>query len=141
MKWVFRIAVVLIVLAGIGAVAVSYFFGSMRVQREAAAYLEALDTCTPFEQQAWSPLLRGSLGRSVAGTQDGACVVTMKALGGGQIRCALDADGVALMRDYVQEGADTVTFLGGQTASLRYSSENADPMTRLLNGPDCAMEQ
>ena len=141
MKWVIRIAIALIVIAGTGAVAVSYFFGSMRVQREAAAYLEALDNCAPFEQQAWAPLLRGSLSRSVAGSQEGACVVSMDVLGGGQIRCKLDEAGVALMREYVQEGAETVTFLGGQTASLRYSSENPDAMTRLLNGPDCALEQ
>ena len=141
MKRVLRILAVLIVIAVIAAVGISYFFGSLRVQREASAYLEALESCTPFEQQAWAPILRGTTQRSVAGVEDGSCVVTMEALGAGQIKCALDSDGVALMKEYVQVGADTVTFLGGQTASLRYSSENPDPMTQLLNGPDCTLEQ
>jgi len=129
-----------IVLAGVAAVGVSYFFGSLRVQKEARAYIAALESCTPFEQQAWAPILRGTMGRSVVGEEDGACVVTMDALGAGQIRCALDGDGQAVMVQYIQDGADTVTFLGGQTASLRYSSANPDPITELLNGPSCTTE-
>lgn len=141
MKWVIRIAAVLIVVAGVGSVGISYFFGSLRVQAEAAEYIEALNSCTPFEQQAWSPLLRGSLGRTVVGPEDGGCAITMETLGGPPLRCKLDDEALAVMIAYVLEGADTVTFLGGQTASLRYSSENPDPMTELMNGPDCALEQ
>ncbi|WP_171181192.1 hypothetical protein [Ruegeria sp. HKCCD8929] len=141
MKWFFRILVGLIVLAGVGAVGISYFFGSLRVQREAAAYIDALETCAPFEQQAWAPILRGSMKRTVAGTEDGSCIVTIEALGSGQMRCALDDDAMALMTRYVQDGADTVTFLGGQSVSLRYSSENPDPVTELFNGPSCVLEQ
>ena len=73
--------------------------------------------------------------------EEGSCVVTMEALGVGQMRCELDEDQRALMAAFIQDGADTVTFLGGQTASLRYSSENPDPMTELFNGPNCALEQ
>ncbi|WP_171181486.1 hypothetical protein [Ruegeria sp. HKCCD8929] len=141
MKWFFRILVVLIVLAGIGAVGISYFFGSLRVQREAVAYIGALETCAPFEQQAWAPILRGSMKRTVVGTDGGSCIVTIEAFGSGQMRCALDGDAMELMIRYVQDGADTVTFLGGQTVSLRYSSENPDPVTELFNGPNCVLEQ
>lgn len=140
MKWAVRIVIALVVIAAVGAVLVSYFFGSLRMQREASAYLAALETCTPFEQNAWAPLLRGTIGRSVAGPEGDACVVTIDGLGGETTRCTLDSAAQTTMADFVQQGADTVTFLGGQTASLSYSSENPDPMTELLNGPACVLE-
>ncbi len=141
MKRAIRILVILIILAGIGAVGVSYFFGSLRVQREAAAYLDALEACAPFEQQAWAPILRGTTGRSVVGPQEGSCAVTMEALGAGEMTCTLDEANRAIFAQHIQDGADTVGFLGGQTVSLRYSSENPDPVTELFNGPNCRFDQ
>ncbi|MEM6637553.1 MAG: hypothetical protein AAF667_16865 [Pseudomonadota bacterium] len=140
MKWAVRIVLGLAVIAALSSVAVSYFFGSMRVDREAAAYLSALETCAPLEQDAWVPLLRGTMARAVAGPDGDACVVTMAGLGGETTRCTLDSAARITMAGFIQQGADTVTFLGGQTASLRYSSENPDPMTELLNGPACETE-
>lgn len=141
MNRLLRTLAVLLLLVGVTAVGVSYFFGSIRVQREASSFIAALQTCSPFEQQAWVPIVRGTMMRSVVGMEDGSCVVTMDALGAGQIRCALDANTTPLMVQFIQTGADTVGFLGGQTVSLRYSSEGPDPMTELLNGPNCAIEQ
>lgn len=140
MKWVIRIVVTLAVIAAVGAVLVSYFFGSLRVQREASAYLDALETCTPLEQDAWAPLLRGTIGRSVAGPEGESCVVTMEGLGGEITRCTLNTEARAIMADFIKQGAETVSFLGGQTVSLTYSSANPDPMTELLNGPACLVE-
>ena len=140
MKRALIILVALIAVAAIGAFGVSYFLGSLRVQREAAAYLEALESCTPFDQQAWAPLLKATSGRSVVGPSDRGCDVTIAALGAGQLRCSLDDEGLALMVRYIEEGVETVTFLGGQTASIRYSSETPDPMTELMNGSDCTFE-
>lgn len=140
MKRAIRIASVVILLAGLGAVGVSYFYGSLRVQREAAAYLDALERCAPFEQQAWAPILRDTTERSVAGVDGEACVVTMEALGAGRVQCRLTGEAVDTFARFIQDGADTVGFLGGQTTSLRYSSENPDPMSELLNGPDCSFE-
>lgn len=139
MKRVILWLVVLIAVTGIAAVGFSNFFGSIRVQREAAAYIEALENCAPIEQDAWAPLLRGTANRSVIGPDEGACEVSMEVLGGGTIRCRLEKDGVEVLKGYVQEGSDTVTFFGGQSASIRYSSENPDPFTELLNGPNCAL--
>ena len=140
MKRAFRILAILIVIAGIGAIGFSYFFGSLRVQREATAYIGALKSCTPFEQQAWAPMLRGTTGRSVKGSEDGACVMTLEALGAGNLRCNLEGDDLALMVKYIQDGADTVSFFGGQTISVRYSSEDPDPLTELMNGRNCELE-
>lgn len=140
LRRVFRFLAILIVIVGAGTVAFSYFYGSLRVQREANAFNEALLDCTPFAQQAWAPMLRGTMAREIVGTEGDACVMTMQALGAGQLRCRLDADGKALMLRFVQDGADTTGFLGGQSVSLRYSSENPDPMTELMNGPACTTE-
>ena len=137
---VLRILALLIAVAGLAAVGTSYFFGSLRVQRDASAYVAALQSCTPFEQEAWAPILWMSQRRSVDGVQDGRCVASMDTLGAGRIRCALDEADRAVMIEYVRDSAETVTFLGGQTAILSYSSENPDPLTRLMNGPACALE-
>ena len=141
MKRAIRILGVLVILACLGAIGVSYFFGSLRVQREATAYLDALESCTPLDQQAWAPILRATTSRSVVGPEGETCVVTMEALGAGEMRCALDAANKAVFAQHIQDGADTVGFLGGQTVSLRYSSENPDPVTELFNGPNCRFEE
>ena len=85
-------------------------------------------------------MLQGTTGRSVKGSQDGACQIILEALGAGNLRCSLAGDDLALMVQYIQDGADTVSFFGGQTISVRYSSEDPDPLTELVNGPNCELE-
>ena len=135
------IILALVVLAGIGALAFAYYFGGPRVERDANVFISALGNCTPFEQEAWVPMLRSAMGRAVVGPEGANCVMTMEGLGGESIRCTLNDADKALMLQFVRDGAETVTFFGGQTASLSYSSDNPDPLTQLLNGPNCTVGQ
>ncbi|MEO0400719.1 MAG: hypothetical protein AAF224_15030 [Pseudomonadota bacterium] len=130
---------VVIVLAAVGYL---YQYGKPRVVRETGSFAEALTTCTPLEQDYWSADLGRTLKRTVIGPtaeEDGVCAASFEALGAKALRCDLPPDAAAVMAEGLLAQLKDIDFLGRVTA-FRMSTENPDPMTVVMNGPHCRVE-
>lgn len=137
MKWIIRITIVAVVLAVL-FVSYLYFFGGLRLRMEMGAFAQRIATCEPFEQEAYQPLVRRSFSRSITPLEDGQCQFQFEGLGGEQIVCTLpEAEWAAFSEGhYVQR--DNVDIWGNM--SFRFSSENPDHVTAVLNSPACVVE-
>lgn len=136
-----RILVGFVFLVVVGAAAFyayNWTFGGPRVMRDAAAFSNAIDTCSEFAQDAYVPLGGIYLEQSVASGGGDLCTIQLQDAAGDFVTCNLTPDARRVFAQGVRDQAALVGFTG-RPNRIVISTSAEDPYTELLNSPACTV--
>jgi len=133
---------ILLALLVLGFLYFTNAFAGVRIKRELNSFADALETCTPLDQDYFAPMLGKTMFRSVEGEREGGCVATFAAIGATAIHCLIpDGDREIIVDGFRKRAEATPKFALSYGMEINYDSRHPDPLTTLMSGPACTIER